>query len=218
MKKLDLVLGFDSKFMTGFFEMSRTDDLFFKGCSYDVNYFRFVTTHSYFLSRSLAERTVAFKQYVPYLVLRYKDLFAVHTVEKLESRNFDKVSLGISCHVTDFDKNPCGGDMYAYITNAVYRRFSEEFVIQDSVPFDDLLVKSNFRQPRCFMYSDFNSSGFLEGSNHFGIVYQIKISEDIKDRIDFSSDKKKLEWVSRGDLRESTDTLTDWSNLYLETP
>lgn len=216
MKNLDLVLGFDSKFMTGFFDMNRVQCIFIEGCSRDINYFKYVTTHSYFMDRSFAEKKTAFKQFVPYLILNYADMYAVHSVEKSTSRNFGKISLGISCHVTDFDKSPCGKDMLSFITAAVHRRFSDEFTIKDSVPFDDLMLKVNFRHPECVIYSDFAADGSFSASNHLGIVYLIKVSDDIKKRIDFSSFSKTLKWSSREDLLESPDSLTDWSKLYLE--
>lgn len=216
MKNLDLVLGFDGKFMTGFFDMERTENIYFTGCSRDINYFKYITTHAYFMDRTFAEKELEFKQFVPYLVLNYGDLYAIHSVEKSTSRNYGKISIGISCHVTDLDKMPGNRDMYSYITNAVYRRFSNEFSIKDSVPFDDLMMKANFRHPTCFIYSDFAADGSFDASNHLGIVYLIKVSEDIKRRIDFSSDSKTLEWFCREDLLKSPDSLTDWSKLYLE--
>lgn len=155
-----------------------------------------IAAHARFLDRPIAEADPAFKQLIPYVVVRsHGTTFLLErTAAGGDPRLHHKASIGVGGHLNPIDgaDDPLG--------TGLRREWSEE-LIADWEP-------------------DFQLLGFLNddsnpvGSVHLGIVFEVDAAgREVAVR---ERDKLTGRWADAEELRAVTERLETWSRLVIE--
>jgi predicted NUDIX family phosphoesterase len=146
-----------------------------------------------FMDRALAEESPAFKQLIPYVVVR--DGARVYLLERSaaggDPRLHGKASIGIGGHLNPVDE---GGDP---LTDGLRREWSEELVAD--------------WEPEFRLVGLLNDDSNPVGSVHLGIVFQVEAagrSVEVRER-----DKLTGRFVTVAEVRAAWDRMETWSRL-----
>jgi predicted NUDIX family phosphoesterase len=155
-----------------------------------------VATHGRFMDRPLAEDDPAFKQLIPYVVVR--DGALVYLMERTaaggDPRLHGKASIGVGGHLNPVDE---GEDPLA---DGLRREWSEELVTD---------WEPDFR-----LVGLLNDDSNPVGSVHLGVVFEVDAagrSVEVRER-----DKLAGRFATRAEVRAAWDRLETWSRLVAE--
>ena len=154
---------------------------------------RAVAESAHFLDRPIAEANPAFKQLIPYVVVRRSDrvFLMERTAGGGDARLHGRASIGVGGHL-----NPVDGG--AEPLNAGLRReWAEELVAG--------------WEPEFRLVGLLNDDSNPVGSVHLGIVFEVDAAgRDLEVR---EHDKLSGEWADAGQLRAAADRLETWSRM-----
>jgi predicted NUDIX family phosphoesterase len=155
-------------------------------------------THLRYLRRGDAETDPAFKQLIPYVVLRWRDRLFHYTrgASGGEARLRSQRSIGVGGHVSADDGTP---DSNAYV--AGMRREVEEEVIVDC-PFTERTIGL------------INDDRTPVGQVHLGIVHVFDLHEPRVERLEDALADSGFELLT--DLRPRRDEFETWSQFLLD--
>lgn len=149
-----------------------------------------------YVSRSIAEADPAFKQIIPYVVVR--DAERVFLMERsdegADARLHRKASIGVGGHLNSID---AGADP---LLGGLHREWGEELVAA--------------WEPEFRLVGLLNDDSNPVGSVHLGIVFEVDAAGrpvDVRERTKLSGG-----WADRAALLESWDRLETWSRLVAE--
>jgi len=152
-----------------------------------------VETHGRFLDRPLAEEDPAFKQLIPYVVVRDGEL--VYLMERTaaggDPRLHGKASIGVGGHLNPVDE---GEDP---LTDGLRREWSEELVAD--------------WEPEFRLVGLLNDDSNPVGSVHLGVVFEVEADGrpvDVRER-----DKLTGRFATSAEVRAAWDRLETWSRL-----
>jgi predicted NUDIX family phosphoesterase len=152
-----------------------------------------VTIHGRFVDRPIAEVDPAFKQLIPYVVLRDGDL--VYLMERTaaggDARLHGKASIGIGGHLNPVDD---GQDPLA---DGLRREWSEELVAD--------------WEPEFRLVGLLNDDSNPVGSVHLGVVFEVEAAGrpvEVRER-----DKLTGRFATAGEVRGARDRMETWSRL-----
>lgn len=155
-----------------------------------------LTVHGSFLDRSIAEANPAFKQIIPYVVLR--DAERVFLMQRsdagADARLHRKASIGVGGHLNPID---AGADP---LLSGLNREWSEELAAA--------------WEPEFRLVGMLNDDSNPVGSVHLGIVFEVDAggrAVDVRERAKLSGG-----WADRATLIEAWDRLETWSRLVAE--
>ncbi|MDO4567041.1 MAG: hypothetical protein Q4B42_06890, partial [Oscillospiraceae bacterium] len=144
-----------------------------------------------FMPRPLAEENPAYKQIIPYVILRRgEQIFATRRLNKGgEKRLHGLVSIGVGGHI-----NPVDGEGGNLLMRGLWREIHEEVCIEHC---GDLA-------PCGFINDDSNSVG----SVHLGACFTLDVEGDVS-----VAETEKLEglWMTLPELRECFDKMETWT-------
>jgi predicted NUDIX family phosphoesterase len=146
-----------------------------------------------FLDRPVAEQDPAFKQLIPYVVVR--DAERVFLMERTaaggDARLHGKASIGVGGHLNPVDE---GEDPLA---DGLRREWSEELVTD--------------WEPTFQLVGLLNDDGNPVGAVHLGVVFTVEADgREVSVR---EHDKLVGRWASLDEVREAWDRLETWSQL-----
>jgi predicted NUDIX family phosphoesterase len=155
-----------------------------------------VATHGRFLDRPLAEEDPAFKQLIPYVVVREGAL--VYLMERTaaggDARLHGKASIGVGGHLNPVDE---GEDP---LTDGLRREWSEELVAD--------------WEPEFRLVGLLNDDSNAVGSVHLGVVFEIEAAgRPVEVR---ESDKLTGRFATAAEVRAAWDRMETWSRLVAE--
>lgn len=150
--------------------------------------------HEY-MPRAEAERQPAFKQIIPYVILRQGDkIFVTRRLNKGgEARLHGKISIGVGGHINPVDEQ---GDM---LMKGLWREIHEEVELH-----------SHGELCSCgFINDDSNSVG----SVHLGACFTLETEGEVTVK-----ETEKLEglWMTLPELKENYDYMETWTQIALE--
>jgi predicted NUDIX family phosphoesterase len=152
-----------------------------------------VATHGRFMDRAEAEVDPAFKQLIPYVVVR--DGALIYLMERTaaggDARLHGKTSIGVGGHLNPVD------DGQDPVTDGLRREWSEELVA-DWAP--------EFR-----LVGLLNDDSNPVGSVHLGVVFEVETAGrpvEVRER-----DKLTGRFATAGEIREAWDRMETWSRL-----
>ena len=152
-----------------------------------------IEAHGTFMDRSLAEEDPAYKQLIPYVVVR--DGSQTFLMERTDAggdpRLHRKASIGVGGHL-----NPVDGAVDP-LTVGLLREWSEELVAD--------------WEPEFRLVGLLNDDSNSVGSVHLGIVFTIEAAGrpvDVRER-----DKLRGQFVTANEVRAAWDQLETWSRL-----
>ena len=152
-----------------------------------------VETHGRFLDRPLAEEDPAFKQLIPYVVVRDGEL--VYLMERTaaggDPRLHGKASIGVGGHLNPVDE---GEDP---LTDGLRREWSEELVAD--------------WEPEFRLVGLLNDDSNPVGSVHLGVVFEVEADGrpvDVRER-----DKLTGRFATSAEVCAAWDRLETWSRL-----
>lgn len=150
--------------------------------------------HEY-MPRAEAEEQPAFKQIIPYVILRQGDkIFVTRRLNKGgEARLHGKISIGVGGHINPVDEQ---GDM---LMKGLWREINEEVELH-----------SHGELCSCgFINDDSNSVG----SVHLGACFTLETEGAVKVK-----ETEKLEglWMTLPELKENYDYMETWTQIALE--
>ena len=155
-----------------------------------------VASYARFLDRSIAEANPAFKQLIPYVVVRSGEL--VFLMERSDGggdpRLHRKASIGVGGHLNPVDH---GADP---LDAGLRREWAEELVAD--------------WEPEFTLVGVLNDDSNSVGSVHLGIVFEVGAAGrqlSVRER-----DKLTGRWADADQLREVGDRLETWSRLVVE--
>lgn len=182
----------------------------FQGFSCDVDRYLdrfFVAGVPRFMARDQAERDPAFKQLIPYVILRHKRsaVSYVRGTKAGEKRLVGRRSIGIGGHVNPIDDMPLfGTDFREAYLSAVQREVAEEVIVDAK------------REER--IVALLNDDSTEVGRVHLGIVHIWDLDRAaVRKREQMMT---QLEFITLEELRTRWEELESWSQLclkYLET-
>jgi predicted NUDIX family phosphoesterase len=155
-----------------------------------------VTTHGRFMDRPLAEEDLAFKQLIPYVVVR--DGALIYLMERTaaggDARLHGKASIGVGGHLNPVDE---GEDP---LTDGLRREWSEELVAD--------------WEPEFRLVGLLNDDSNAVGSVHLGVVFEIEAAgRPVEVR---ESDKLTGRFATAAEVRAAWDRMETWSRLVAE--
>ena len=155
-----------------------------------------VAAHGWLLERPLAEQSPAFKQLIPYVIVR--DGGGVFLMERTDAggdvRLHGKASIGVGGHLNPVD---VGDDP---LIDGLRRELSEELVAD--------------WEPEFRLIGLLNDDSNPVGSVHLGIVFEVDAAGrqlTVRER-----DKLTGRWADADDLLTAADRLETWSRLVAE--
>lgn len=155
-----------------------------------------VASYARFLDRSIAEANPAFKQLIPYVVVRSGEL--VFLMERSDGggdpRLHRKASIGVGGHLNPVDH---GADP---LDAGLRREWAEELVAD--------------WEPEFTLVGVLNDDSNSVGSVHLGIVFEVRAAGrqlSVRER-----DKLTGRWAGADQLREVGDRLETWSRLVVQ--
>ncbi|MEX0626504.1 MAG: hypothetical protein WD402_08165 [Chloroflexota bacterium] len=153
-------------------------------------------THGRFMDRPLAEQDQAFKQLIPYVVIR--DGALVYLMERTaaggDSRLHGKASIGVGGHLNPVDE---GEDPLA---DGLRREWSEELVTD--------------WEPEFRLVGMLNDDSNPVGSVHLGVVFEVQADGrpvEVRER-----DKLTGRFATAAEVRAVWDRMETWSRLVAE--
>jgi predicted NUDIX family phosphoesterase len=155
-----------------------------------------VATHGRFLDRPLAEEDPAFKQLIPYVVVREGAL--VYLMERTaaggDARLHGKASIGVGGHLNPVDE---GEDP---LTDGLRREWSEELVAD--------------WEPEFRLVGLLNDDSNAVGSVHLGVVFEVEAAgRPVEVR---EHDKLTGRFATAAEVRAAWDRMETWSRLVAE--
>jgi predicted NUDIX family phosphoesterase len=155
-----------------------------------------VAVHGRFIERPLAEESPAFKQLIPYVVVR--DGALVFLMERTDAggdaRLHGKASIGVGGHLNPVDE---GADP---LTDGLRREWAEELVAD--------------WEPEFRLLGLLNDDSNAVGSVHLGVVFEVEAagrSVAVRER-----DKLTGRFATVPEVRAAWDRLETWSRLVAE--
>lgn len=155
-----------------------------------------VTEHGQFLERPVAEESPAFKQLIPYVVLR--DGERVFLMQRTDAggdpRLHGKASIGVGGHLNPVD---VGADP---LTDGLRREWSEELIAD--------------WEPEFRLVGLLNDDSNPVGSVHLGVVFEVEAAGrpvEVRER-----DKLSGRFATAEEVHEAWDRLETWSRLVAE--
>jgi predicted NUDIX family phosphoesterase len=152
-----------------------------------------VQAHGRFMDRPLAEEDPAFKQLIPYVVLRDGGL--VYLMERTDAggdaRLHGKASIGVGGHLNPVD---LGEDP---LTDGLRREWSEELVAD--------------WEPQFRLVGLLNDDSNPVGSVHLGVVFEVEAAGrlvEVRER-----DKLTGRFATEDEIRAAWDRMETWSRL-----
>lgn len=160
---------------------------------------------AFFLRRSEAEDTPAYKQVIPYLIISSGGKYLTYTRSGTEARLHDLISLGFGGHINPEDGE---GRHWGLIHNNIRREVEEELLYTGK-------DKSGWES---LWGSPFVLGVLYDGSNpvgrvHIGVVLVRDIPEKYMKDLRMSNEGKNLAWRSREQLQEDIFHLEGWSKI-----
>ena len=154
---------------------------------------RAVQAHGRFMDRPIAEEDLAFKQLIPYVVVRDGDL--VYLMERTDAggdaRLHGKASVGVGGHLNPVDE---GADP---LTDGLRREWSEELIAD--------------WEPQFRLVGLLNDDSNLVGSVHLGVVFEVEAAGRpvvVRER-----DKLTGRFATKAEVRAAWDRMETWSRL-----
>lgn len=148
-----------------------------------------------FMPRPEAEESPAFKQIIPYVILRRDDeIFVTRRLNKGgEARLHGKISIGIGGHINPVDEQ---GDM---LMSGLWREIHEEVELNTHGELS----------PCGFINDDSNAVG----SVHLGACFVLPVDGDV-----YVKETEKLEglWMTRKQLMDNYDSMETWTRIAME--
>lgn len=156
-----------------------------------------IRRHQSFLSRPLAEEDPAFKQIIPYVLIRHGERFFLtrRTNRQSEARLHGKYSLGIGGHINDTDEIGRAADI---VLAGLERELAEEV---------DLKAGRRSLELAGVISDDSTPVGRV----HLGLVYQLELEAaacEIRE-----SELMTCEWADRAGLEEKVPLMETWSQI-----
>jgi predicted NUDIX family phosphoesterase len=155
-----------------------------------------VQAHGRFMDRPLAEEDPAFKQLIPYVMVR--DGGRIYLMERTDAggdaRLHGKASIGVGGHLNPVDE---GEDPLA---DGLRREWSEELVAD--------------WEPQFRLVGLLNDDSNPVGSVHLGVVFEVEAAGrqvEVRER-----DKLTGRFASEAELRAAWDRMETWSRLVAE--
>ena len=155
-----------------------------------------VTEHGQFLERPVAEESPAFKQLIPYVVLR--DGERVFLMQRTDAGGdpwlHGKASIGVGGHLNPVD---VGADP---LTDGLRREWSEELIAD--------------WEPEFRLVGLLNDDSNPVGSVHLGVVFEVEAAGrpvEVRER-----DKLSGRFATAEEVHEAWDRLETWSRLVAE--
>jgi predicted NUDIX family phosphoesterase len=152
-----------------------------------------VTIHGRFLDRPIAEEDPAFKQLIPYVVVR--DGALVYLMERTaaggDARLHGKASIGVGGHLNPVD------DGQDPLTDGLRREWSEELVAD--------------WEPEFRLVGLLNDDSNPVGSVHLGVVFEVEAAGrpvEVRER-----DKLTGRFATAVEVRAAWDRMETWSRL-----
>ena len=157
--------------------------------------------NNFFLSRSEAEITPAYKQIIPYALIAFENKVAYYVRGKKagEQRLVAKGSIGIGGHMNETDESLFAMDEQAYRAG-VEREVNEEIKIDTR--FDDRIVAL------------LNDDTTEVGRVHLGIVHVFKLAEPKLEKREAMI--TGLTFLSKEELLSRRETMETWSQICLD--
>ena len=155
-----------------------------------------VAAHGRFLDRPLAEQNPAFKQLIPYVVVRDADrIFLMERTDAGgDSRLHRKASIGVGGHLNPVDE---GEDP---LTDGLRREWAEELLTD--------------WEPRFQLVGLLNDESNPVGSVHLGVVFTVETDgRPVEVR---EHDKLTGSFATPGEVRAAWDRMETWSSLVAE--
>ena len=155
-----------------------------------------VRAHARFLDRPIAEANPAFKQLIPYVVVRsHGSTFLMERTDAGgDPRLHHKASIGVGGHLNPIDgpDDPLGAGLR--------REWSEELIAD--------------WEPKFRLVGFLNDDSNPVGSVHLGIVFEVDAAgREVAVR---ERDKLTGRWADADELRAMTERLETWSRLVVE--
>ena len=155
-----------------------------------------IQAHGRFLDRPLAEEDSAYKQLIPYVVVRDGELIYLmeRTAAGGDARLHGKASIGVGGHLNPVDG---GGDPLA---DGLRREWSEELVAA--------------WEPTFRLVGLLNDDSNPVGSVHLGVVFEVEAAGravEVRER-----DKLSGRFATRPEVRAAWDRMETWSRLVAE--
>lgn len=152
-----------------------------------------IEAHGQFMERPLAEESPAFKQLIPYVVVR--DGSRVYLLERSaaggDPRLHGKASIGIGGHLNPVDE---GADP---LTDGLRREWSEELVTD--------------WEPEFRLVGLLNDDSNAVGSVHLGVVFEVEAAgRPVEVR---EHDKLTGRFATVAEIREAEERMETWSRL-----
>ena len=155
-----------------------------------------LTIHGRFVDRPVAEEDPAFKQLIPYVVVR--DGPQVYLMERTDAggdaRLHGKASIGVGGHLNPVD------DGQDPLTDGLRREWSEELVAD--------------WEPKFRLVGLLNDDSNPVGSVHFGVVFEVEAAGrpvEVRER-----DKLTGRFATAAEVRQAGDRMETWSRLVAE--
>lgn len=155
-----------------------------------------ITAHARFLDRPVAEADAAFKQLIPYVVVRSRG--STFLMERTDAggdpRLHHRASIGVGGHLNPIDgaDDPLGAGLR--------REWSEELIAE--------------WEPEFGLVGFLNDDSNPVGSVHLGIVFEVDAAgREVAVR---ERDKLTGRWAGADELRAVTERLETWSRLVVE--
>jgi predicted NUDIX family phosphoesterase len=151
-----------------------------------------------FLKRKEAETNPAYKQLIPYALLKFKDTFFVYRRGKLlaEKRLLGNYSLGIGGHISVTDPGLFGSSY----DDGLKREINEEVVIES--PYTQRVV--------ALLNDDSNDVGKV----HFGIVHVLTLEKPLVKPREKSINETKF--LDINVLKKDIETFENWSKICIQ--
>lgn len=163
--------------------------------------------------RGFLETNPAFRQVIPYVVLRKGDCFAAYTrgVAGGEERLHGKISIGVGGHIDIDDiyytfaavgNSPVDVHWADTVRTAAERELNEEV---------SMARKPSLGLPLGFIVDDSDEVGQV----HLGILYIVDIPEEVK-VVSNEPEITDIQWLTAPELLSQSDRLETWTRLVLE--
>lgn len=160
----------------------------------------FDTANHFFIPRSIAEQDQNYKQIIPYVALRYKNLFLSYIRDKGgEKRLTGLRSIGLGGHIEPFDKRQALSGRDLYLT-AMERELREEVIFT---------ATTNKR-----IVALLNEDSTPVGRVHFGILHVIDLAEPSVTGLE--QEITELEFFSLEELKKMFTQLENWSQIAVD--
>lgn len=195
------VLVFDSKKLHNFKWLTFTG---FSTRSKDLNLFKeTIIGNSFFIDRKEAENNEAYKQIIPYCVIKKGNKILTYKRTKAggESRLHDKLSIGVGGHINPIDEKLLGSNI---IELATKRELEEE------LNWGNININLLKFIPRGLIYDDSSEVGKV----HFGLFLETHVINCFYPVLKEDS-LSEMEWLTQEELAERKN-FESWSQMIID--